>query len=173
MAGVIALGAVGAASPAQAEPQGRPAASATVTNISQIKVPMKDARGAQGEGVRLGAAVASKGSNVIVFYGDVTTDAKANAALQSTMRAVREVIAEGRIPFKGIIVADASAIPREIGTYEAESAIQIYNDGFPPVMIASPQADVGPRVKEALRSIQTANIPGPFRTAAVSPSQDR
>lgn len=94
--------------PAQ-QAQPTPVAATAVTPVSttpneakpQVRVPMRDVRGANIGAVQLGAAGTSGDAVVVVFYG---TD---RAAFYETRETIRESIANGN-PVTGMLVADGA-----------------------------------------------------------------
>ena len=122
-----ALGAALASAAALATPIAQPAmaedARTQQVALQDIRLPMKDARGAEARAVQMSAAMVSKGKQVLVFYGD---DAR---AFEETKRGAREAIAAG-VPLAGMIVA-SPLDPRSVGEYHiaGSNQVEFYADG--------------------------------------------
>jgi hypothetical protein len=64
----------------------------------QVKIPFRDIRGGEPEGVLTSAGIASKGGQVVVFFGD-------NQVAYTAMRSGIEQAIKAGIPFKGLVLA--------------------------------------------------------------------
>lgn len=117
--GLAALGGIASASPAMAND----AEVQQVAAVQDIRIPVRDMQGNQVRGVQMSAAMVSKGSQVIVFYGD------SREALDQTFVGAKQAVAAG-VPLAGVIVAS----PAEPEMYDGEmltgsNRIELYADG--------------------------------------------
>lgn len=128
---------------ARADNAGAPTAQ-TVSTQQKAKVAVSDARGAGERAVQMAAAMESRSSQVIVFYGEN------QAALASTWDAAQSAIAQG-LPVKGIVRADPLT-PKTVNGVHISGANQIefYADGDLTATIDNPGPTVGKLVLENL-----------------------
>ena len=114
--------------------QDEPVASIT----QEIVVPLDDARGIGEDAVQAGASALSNDSQVIVYFGDNYE------AYKSIVSAAQDIIAEDKIPLKGIILADPLE-PEFVNGYQisTDQEIEIYADGQKTSTIMNPHAGVG------------------------------
>lgn len=96
----------------------------SVTNIEQINLPMRDARGIQIRGVQMAAAMDSEGGQIMVFFGD---DPR---AFEAAKQGARMAIADG-VPLRGMMVADP-VTPETAGESQISGSDQVtfYADGI-------------------------------------------
>ena len=89
----------------------------------QIQIPIRDARGAELRAVQMSAAMGSRGSQIVVFYGD------SDAAYQAAQQGARQAMAAG-IPVRGMMLADPLK-PQVVGGSQISGSNQIefYADG--------------------------------------------
>ena len=130
-----------AAEPPVAAENVQPAASVT----QEIAVPIRDARGAQEDGIQMAAAIASKDAQVIVYFGNDYE------AYKSIVRAAQDILAEDEIPLRGIILADPLE-PEFVNGYQisTDQEIEFYANGHRTATILNPDADTKNDIKEQL-----------------------
>ena len=113
---------------------------------NEIEVPLRDSRGIGEDAIQAGAAALSIESIVIVFFGN---DAKAYIAVVS---AARDIIAEGEIPLRGLILADPLETVYSNGyLISGRQEVEIYVDGQLTNTIELPRRDLEKLVKDTLR----------------------
>ncbi len=115
-------------------------------NRSEVQVPLRDLRGAEADAVEAIASASSKDAQVIVFFGDNYD------AYKSMVEALQEVITEGEIAFRGVILADPLEA-RIVHGYQIsmEQEIAIYADAQLTSTIRNPNAEVGEAIKDQLQ----------------------
>ena len=110
----------------------------SVFAAGSVSVPIRDARGTQEDGVQMAAAAISDNSQVIVFFGDDYE------AWDTTVRAANGVLEQGKVPLRGIILADPLRPVFKNGfKISGEQEIELYADGQLTGTIELPKDDLG------------------------------
>jgi hypothetical protein len=125
-----------------------------VTATQQIKVPTRDARGGDYEAIMMGAAAASKGAQVLVFFGDN------EAAFASAKEGARNAIAQG-LPLKGMIVG-SPLTPKTVNGFHISGSNQLifFTDGTQTSIIDNPDGSIsGSVVAELQRGYNQVLLP--------------
>ena len=113
------------------------------TAAQQVKIPLRDLRGGEPEGIRMAAAAGSRGGQVVVFFGDN------QAAYDATVSGVRAAIGQG-LPVKGIVLGSPIQLVRAGKTHSLNQVV-FYADGDRTGGIDNPDGKVAADVTQHLR----------------------
>lgn len=135
------------------------------TNITDVRVPMRDARGVDVGALRLGVAGMSANMNqIVVYYGEDSQ------VFESIREGARGVIAEGELPLRGIVIASPKEEQRS-GQYliSSQHQLEVWSDGQITSTIDNPDTQTGAQLSEILAE----DMDQVRALAARGPSQDR